>query len=109
MATVESIEITDSEPQNAVTDKAKKLGVKRYFTIPGRDPFDEIEWEIRDAFIPGKEKAAFDQKSASASVAPLGRAERTSQSATSWAPCQVRHFVSGVQPAPGYPVLQVGS
>src|SRR5438132_2493911 len=63
MATVETPQITDSELQNAVTDKAKKLGVKRYFTIPGRDPFDEIEWEIRDAFIPGKEKAAFDQKS----------------------------------------------
>src|SRR5437660_9113948 len=62
MATVESIEITDSELQNAVTDKAKTLGVKRYFTIPGRDPFDEIEWEIRDAFIPGKEKPVFEQK-----------------------------------------------
>src|SRR5712692_372731 len=63
MATVESTEITTSDLQNTVTDKARKLGVKRYFTIPGRDPFDEIEWEIRDAFIPGKEKAAFDQKS----------------------------------------------
>src|SRR5256884_2203333 len=63
MATVESTQITETDLQNAVADKAKKLGVKRYFTIPGRDPFDEIEWEIRDAFIPGKEKAAFDQKS----------------------------------------------
>jgi ribonucleoside-diphosphate reductase alpha chain len=63
MATVETPQITETEIQNTVTDKAKKLGVKRYFTIPGRDPFDEIEWEVRDAFIPGKEKAAFDQKS----------------------------------------------
>ena len=63
MATVERTEITDTDLTNTVTDKAKTLGVKRYFTIPGRDPFDEIEWEIRDAFIPGKEKAAFDQKS----------------------------------------------
>jgi ribonucleoside-diphosphate reductase alpha chain len=63
MATVESTEITETELQNSVTDEARKLGVKRYFTIPGRDPFDEIEWEIRDAFIPGKDKAAFDQKS----------------------------------------------
>src|SRR6516225_6962164 len=63
MATVERTEITDTDLTNHVTDKAKTLGVKRYFTIPGRDPFDEIEWEIRDAFIPGKEKAAFDQKS----------------------------------------------
>src|ERR1700693_6037541 len=63
MATVENTEITETELQNTVTDEARKLGVKRYFTIPGRDPFDEIEWEVRDAFIPGKEKAAFDQKS----------------------------------------------
>src|SRR5262249_59868424 len=63
MATVETPQITETDVRNTVTDKAKKLGVKRYFTIPGRDPFDEIEWEIRDAFIPGKEKAAFDQKS----------------------------------------------
>ncbi len=38
------------------------LPVRRYFTIPGRDPFDEIEWELRDAFIPGKDKPTFDQK-----------------------------------------------
>ncbi len=63
MATVETPQITETEIQNTVTDKAKKLGVRRFFTIPGRDPFDEIEWEVRDAFIPGKEKAAFDQKS----------------------------------------------
>ena len=31
------------------------LAVRRYFTIPGRDPFDEVEWESRDAFIPGKD------------------------------------------------------
>ena len=42
MATVETPQITETEIQNTVTDKAKKLGVKRYFTIPGRDPFDEI-------------------------------------------------------------------
>src|SRR5262252_3579738 len=47
---------------NAVLDGGSQLGVRRYFTIPGRDPFDEIEWETRDAFIPGKEKPAFDQK-----------------------------------------------
>jgi ribonucleoside-diphosphate reductase alpha chain len=26
------------------------------------DYIDEIDWEIRDAFIPGKEKPVFDQK-----------------------------------------------
>ena len=36
--------------------------MRRYFTIPGRDPFDEIDWEIRDAFIPGKDGPVFEQK-----------------------------------------------
>ena len=47
---------------NAVAKEDASLAVRRYFTIPGRDPFDEIEWERRDAFIPGKERPAFDQK-----------------------------------------------
>src|SRR5207245_1471892 len=38
------------------------VGVRRYFTIPGRDPFDEIEWEIRDAYIPGRDKPVFEQR-----------------------------------------------
>src|SRR6266545_2620269 len=50
------------ELQNVVAEEGANLGVKRYFTIPGRDPFDEIEWEIRGAFIPGKDKPAFEQK-----------------------------------------------
>ncbi len=50
------------EVVNAVVDDARSVGVERYFTIPGRDPFDEIEWELRDAFIPGKDKAVFEQK-----------------------------------------------
>ena len=47
---------------NSVADAARTCGVKRYFTIPGRDPFDEIEWELRDAFIPGKDGPVFEQK-----------------------------------------------
>src|SRR4051812_14840066 len=47
---------------NAVVDDGAQLGVRRYFTIPGRDPFDEIEWETRDAFIPGRDKPVFEQK-----------------------------------------------
>ena len=62
MATVKTLEITDEQLENAVIDAVKQVGVKRYFTIPGRDPFEEIEWEVRDAFIPGKDKPAFDQK-----------------------------------------------
>ena len=53
--------------------------------------------------------AAPYQKSALSIPAAAGRAARTSQSAVRWAPCQVRHSISGVQPAPGMPVLPVGS
>ena len=62
MATVKSVEITDTQLENTVVDAERHTGVRRYFTIPGRDPFEEIEWEMRDAFIPGKDKPAFDQK-----------------------------------------------
>jgi ribonucleoside-diphosphate reductase alpha chain len=56
-------EIAIDEVRNVVVDESARLGVRRYFTIPARDPFDEIEWETRDAFIPGKDKPAFEQKS----------------------------------------------
>ncbi len=54
--------IEDEALLNSVADAARGCAVKRYFTIPGRDPFDEIEWELRDAFIPGKEGPVFEQK-----------------------------------------------
>ncbi len=54
--------IKPDELVNTVAKEDASLAVRRYFTIPGRDPFDEIEWERRDAFIPGKERPAFDQK-----------------------------------------------
>src|SRR5215211_3674307 len=54
--------IADEALVNAVLEPAKQSGVRRYFTIPGRDPFDEIEWEIRDAYIPGKDRPVFEQK-----------------------------------------------
>src|SRR5256885_847964 len=60
--TTETTEQTAETAANAALDGGSQLGVRRYFTIPGRDPFDEVEWETRDAFIPGKEKPAFDQK-----------------------------------------------
>ena len=56
------VETADLGPENVVVDAEANLGLRRYFTIPGRDPFDEIEWETRDAFIPGKDKAVFEQK-----------------------------------------------
>src|SRR5438034_1128535 len=54
--------VTALENENQVVHEDASLAVRRYFTIPGRDPFDEIDWETRDAFIPGKDKPAFEQK-----------------------------------------------
>src|SRR5213595_2991880 len=54
--------MTEDEVTNVVVESSARLGVRRYFTIAGRDPFDEIEWETRDAFIPGKDKPVFEQK-----------------------------------------------
>ena len=65
MASVEQQNTTNSateEVVNSVVDEAARLGVRRFFTIPGRDPFDEIEWEIRDATIPGRNGPAFEQR-----------------------------------------------
>ena len=56
------VQIASAELVNKVAREDASLAVRRYFTIPGRDPFDEIEWELRDAFIPGKDKPTFDQK-----------------------------------------------
>jgi len=65
MASVEQQKTTDpttDEVVNTVTDEGARLGVRRFFTIPGRDPFDEIEWETRDALIPGRNGPAFEQR-----------------------------------------------
>jgi ribonucleoside-diphosphate reductase alpha chain len=59
---LETVEIADEQLENAVVEATAGLGVRRFFTIPGRDPFDEIEWETRDALIPGKDGAVFEQK-----------------------------------------------
>jgi ribonucleoside-diphosphate reductase alpha chain len=65
MASVEHKITTDQpaeEVVNTVVDDHASVGVRRFFTIPGRDPFDEIEWEIRDATIPGRNGPAFEQR-----------------------------------------------
>jgi ribonucleoside-diphosphate reductase alpha chain len=54
--------VTTEDIENTVVHQEASLAVRRYFTIPGREPFDEIEWETRDAFIPGKDKPVFEQK-----------------------------------------------
>src|SRR5436305_7606342 len=64
MASTKASAVTEdaAEIVNTVVQDDATVGVERYFTIPGRDPFEEVEWELRDAFIPGKDKPVFDQK-----------------------------------------------
>ena len=65
MSSVEQVPGTEEmtpEVVNTVVEDGARLGVKRFFTIPGRDPFDEIEWETRDALIPGRDGPAFEQR-----------------------------------------------
>src|SRR3972149_5218 len=50
------------EDTNTGGEEAAHGAPPRYFTIPGRDPFDEIEWELRDAHIPGRDGPAFEQR-----------------------------------------------
>src|ERR671930_1632753 len=59
---LETVELTADQLENTVVQEDAKVGVRRLFTIPGRDPFEEIEWESRDALIPGKDGAVFEQK-----------------------------------------------
>jgi ribonucleoside-diphosphate reductase alpha chain len=59
---ISSQELTVEGLHNVVEDETSTLAVDRYFTVAGRDPFDEVEWEIRDGYIPGKDKPAFEQK-----------------------------------------------
>ena len=57
-----TVQIHPEELVNHAVDEDATLAVRRLFTIEGRDPFDEVEWEIRDAFIPGKNGPTFEQK-----------------------------------------------
>ena len=57
---------------DATTRAARKAGsataapgleFPRYFTLPGVDPFDEVEWEVRSAVIGNeKGKVVFEQR-----------------------------------------------
>src|SRR6476619_3086067 len=39
-----------------------RIGVPRYFTEAGTEPFDAVEWETRTALIPGKDGPSFEQR-----------------------------------------------
>jgi ribonucleoside-diphosphate reductase alpha chain len=65
MATAEQAQGTEQavdEVVNTVVDGETSVAPTRYFTVPGIDPFDAIEWELRDAHIPGKDGPTFEQK-----------------------------------------------
>ncbi len=47
-----------SSPKNGL----KGLSIERRFSTPGVHPFDQIEWEIRDAVIGNPESPAFEQR-----------------------------------------------
>ncbi len=47
-----------SAPRNGL----KGLAIERRFSSPGTHPFDEIEWEVRDAVIGNPESPAFEQR-----------------------------------------------
>ncbi len=57
-----TVPIHPDELVNSVIDEDASLAVRRLFTIEGRDPYDEVEWETRDAHIPGKNGPAFEQR-----------------------------------------------
>ena len=47
---------------NTVGTEHGGLTIERRFTTPGVHPFDEVEWETRDAVIGDPENPAFDQR-----------------------------------------------
>jgi ribonucleoside-diphosphate reductase alpha chain len=47
---------------NTARTETDGIAVERRFTAPGVHPFDEIEWELRDAVIGDPENPAFEQR-----------------------------------------------
>ena len=55
----------EQKDQKRTSEKTLSPGLEfpRYFTLPGVDPFDEVEWEIRAAVIGNeKGKVVFEQR-----------------------------------------------
>src|SRR5918911_822195 len=55
---------TENQAETRVLEgrEGVSIGVERYFTEDGVDPFDAVEWETRTALIPGKDGPSFEQK-----------------------------------------------
>lgn len=49
-------------PRRAGETPRAPLRVERFFTRPGVHPYDEVQWERRDAVIPGEHGPVFEQK-----------------------------------------------
>src|SRR5581483_9776791 len=55
----------EQNPQTPVSVQAKSgegLSIDRYFTKPGKHPFDAVQWERRDARIGHGERVSFEQQ-----------------------------------------------
>jgi ribonucleoside-diphosphate reductase alpha chain len=55
----------DGAPQSSVAEVVQAgtaLSIKRMFTSPGTHPFDEVEWELREARIGHGDRVAFEQQ-----------------------------------------------
>jgi ribonucleoside-diphosphate reductase alpha chain len=52
-----------AKTEHAMTGKRAGMSIRRYFTTPDVHPYDEIEWDIRDAVIPNFKEGgnAFEQ------------------------------------------------
>ena len=51
----------EAETQAVDGNEEARIGVPRYFTKEGVEPFDAVEWETRTALIPGKDGPSFEQ------------------------------------------------
>jgi ribonucleoside-diphosphate reductase alpha chain len=52
----------NSQTQITQVTPGQGLSIGRYFTRPGEDPFEQVEWERRDARIGHGERVSFEQR-----------------------------------------------
>src|SRR3954467_13232520 len=62
LATTETTAVISNDEAQIPLDTTRSIGITRRNTRPGVDPYDEVEWEVRDALIPGKDGPAFEQR-----------------------------------------------
>src|SRR5437588_7029129 len=55
------MEYTPQTQSSATLMAGEGLSIRRFFTTPGRHPFDRVEWELRDARIGHGDKVSFEQ------------------------------------------------